>query len=826
MEYKHIDIEAKWQKYWADNNTFRTGTDKNKPKFYALDMFPYPSGAGLHVGHPEGYTATDILSRYKRAQGYNVLHPMGWDAFGLPAEQYAIDTGNDPVEFTAKNIATFKRQINSLGFSYDWEREVNTTDPEFYKWTQWIFTKLYEKGLAYEAEVAVNWVEELGTAIANEEVLPDGTSERGGYPVVRKPMRQWMLKITAYAERLLNDLEGLDWPESIKEMQRNWIGKSVGADVNFKVEGSDEEFTVFTTRPETLFGSTFAVLAPEHPLVEKITTAEQADAVEDYKHQASLKSDLARTDLAKDKTGVWIGAYAINPVSGKKMPIWIADYVLASYGHGAVMAVPGHDERDWEFAKVYDLEIIPVFDGGNVQEACHTEGGKIINSDFLDGMEKEEAIEKMVAYLEEKGIGSRKVTYRLRDWLFSRQRYWGEPIPIIHWEDGTTTAVPEEELPLVLPKTSNIKPSGTGESPLANLTDWLTVTREDGVKGRRETNTMPQWAGSSWYYLRYIDPKNSQAIADPELIKEWLPVDIYVGGAEHAVLHLLYARFWHKVLFDLGVVPTNEPFQKLFNQGMILGTSYRDSRGALVATDKVEKRDGSYYNIETGEELEQAPAKMSKSLKNVVNPDDVVKRYGADTLRVYEMFMGPLDASIPWSEEGLEGARKFLDRVVRLLSNSTITEENDGSLDKVYNETVKNVTERLDHMLFNTAISQLMIFVNAANKAKTLPLEYAKGFVQLLAPFAPHLAEELWVELGNEAGISYVAWPSFDESKLVENEVEIVVQINGKLKAKVMIEKDLPKDQLEKVALEAVEVEGNIVKVIAIPNKLVNIVVK
>ena len=826
MEYKHIDIEAKWQKYWADNNTFRTGTDKNKPKFYALDMFPYPSGAGLHVGHPEGYTATDILSRYKRAQGYNVLHPMGWDAFGLPAEQYAIDTGNDPVEFTAKNIATFKRQINSLGFSYDWEREVNTTDPEFYKWTQWIFTKLYEKGLAYEAEVAVNWVEELGTAIANEEVLPDGTSERGGYPVVRKPMRQWMLKITAYAERLLNDLEELDWPESIKEMQRNWIGKSVGADINFKVEGTDEEFTVFTTRPETLFGSTFAVLAPEHPLVEKITTAEQADAVEDYKHQASLKSDLARTDLAKDKTGVWTGAYAINPVSGKKMPIWIADYVLASYGHGAVMAVPGHDERDWEFAKVYDLEIVPVFDGGNVQEVCHTEGGKIINSDFLNGMEKEEAIEKMVAYLEEKGIGSRKVTYRLRDWLFSRQRYWGEPIPIIHWEDGTTTAVPEEELPLVLPKTSNIKPSGTGESPLANLTDWLTVTREDGVKGRRETNTMPQWAGSSWYYLRYIDPKNSQAIADPELIKEWLPVDIYVGGAEHAVLHLLYARFWHKVLFDLGVVPTNEPFQKLFNQGMILGTSYRDSRGALVATDKVEKRDGSYYNVETGEELEQAPAKMSKSLKNVVNPDDVVKRYGADTLRVYEMFMGPLDASIPWSEEGLEGARKFLDRVVRLLSNSTITEENDGSLDKVYNETVKNVTERLDHMLFNTAISQLMIFVNAANKAKTLPLEYAKGFVQLLAPFAPHLAEELWVELGNEAGISYVAWPSFDESKLVEDEIEIVVQINGKLKAKVMIEKDLPKDQLEKVALEAVEVEGNIVKVIAIPNKLVNIVVK
>ncbi|WP_251711838.1 leucine--tRNA ligase [Lactococcus ileimucosae] len=826
MEYKHNEIEAKWQKYWAENNTFRTGTDKNKPKFYALDMFPYPSGAGLHVGHPEGYTATDILSRYKRAQGYNVLHPMGWDAFGLPAEQYAIDTGNDPAEFTAKNIATFKRQINSLGFSYDWEREINTTDPEFYKWTQWIFIKLYEKGLAYEAEVPVNWVEELGTAIANEEVLPDGTSERGGYPVVRKPMRQWMLKITAYAERLLNDLEELDWPESIKEMQRNWIGKSVGADVNFKVEGTDETFTVFTTRPETLFGATFAVLAPEHPLVDKITTAAQVKAVEAYQHQASLKSDLARTDLAKDKTGVWTGAYAINPVNGKKMPIWIADYVLASYGHGAVMAVPGHDERDWEFAKAYDLEIVPVFDGGNVQEACYTEGGKMINSDFLNGLAKEEALEKIVAYLEERGIGSRKVTYRLRDWLFSRQRYWGEPIPIIHWEDGTSSAVPEDELPLVLPKTSNIKPSGTGESPLANLTDWLTVTREDGVKGRRETNTMPQWAGSSWYYLRYIDPKNSKAIADPELIKEWLPVDIYVGGAEHAVLHLLYARFWHKVLYDLGIVPTKEPFQKLFNQGMILGTSYRDSRGALVATDKVEKREDSYFHIETGEELEQAPAKMSKSLKNVVNPDDVVKRYGADTLRVYEMFMGPLDASIPWSEEGLEGARKFLDRVVRLLSNSTITEENDGSLDKVYNETVKNVTERLDHMLFNTAISQLMIFVNAANKAKTLPLEYAKGFVQLLAPFAPHLAEELWVELGNAAGISYVSWPTYDESKLVENEVEIVVQINGKLKAKVKIAKDLPKDELEKVALEAVKVEGNIVKVIAIPNKLVNIVVK
>ncbi|MGL5449145.1 MAG: leucine--tRNA ligase, partial [Lactococcus cremoris] len=756
MEYNHQEIEAKWQKFWADNQTFRTGTDKTKPKFYALDMFPYPSGAGLHVGHPEGYTATDILSRYKRAQGFNVLHPMGWDAFGLPAEQYAMDTGNDPAEFTAENIANFKRQINSLGFSYDWEREVNTTDPNFYKWTQWIFTKLYEKGLAYEAEVAVNWVEELGTAIANEEVLPDGTSERGGYPVVRKPMRQWMLKITAYAERLLEDLEEVDWPESIKEMQRNWIGKSVGADVTFKVEGTDKSFEVFTTRPDTLFGATYAVLAPEHDLVDAITTPEQVQAVADYRRQASLKSDLARTDLAKEKTGAFTGAYAINPINGRKMPIWVADYVLASYGHGAVMAVPAHDERDWEFAKVYGLEILPVVEGGNVEEAVYTEDGPHINSEFLNGLDKAQAIEKAIEFLEEKKIGKKKITYRLRDWLFSRQRYWGEPIPIIHWEDGTSTALPENELPLVLPVTSDIKPSGTGESPLANLTDWLEVTREDGVKGRRETNTMPQWAGSSWYYLRYIDPHNTEALADPDLLKEWLPVDIYVGGAEHAVLHLLYARFWHKVLYDLGVVPTKEPFQKLFNQGMILGTSYRDHRGALVATDKVEKRDGGFYHMETGEELEQAPAKMSKSLKNVVNPDDVVEHYGADTLRVYEMFMGPLDASIPWSEEGLEGARKFLDRVVRMIDNSEISDKNNGELDKVYNETVKNVTERLDLMYFNTAISQLMIFVNATNKAKVLPLEYANGFVQLLAPFAPHIAEELWVKLGNEAGISYV----------------------------------------------------------------------
>ncbi len=830
--YNHKEIEPKWQEFWAKNHTFKTGTDAEKPNFYALDMFPYPSGAGLHVGHPEGYTATDILSRYKRAQGYNVLHPMGWDAFGLPAEQYAMDTGNDPADFTAENIANFKRQINALGFSYDWDREVNTTDPNYYKWTQWIFTKLYEKGLAYEAEVPVNWVEELGTAIANEEVLPDGTSERGGYPVVRKPMRQWMLKITAYAERLLNDLEEVDWPESIKDMQRNWIGKSTGANVTFKIKDTDKDFTVFTTRPDTLFGATYAVLAPEHDLVDSITSAEQAEAVAEYKRQASLKSDLARTDLAKDKTGVWTGAYAINPVNGKEIPIWIADYVLASYGTGAIMAVPAHDERDWEFAKQFGLDIIPVLEGGNVEEAPYTEDGAHINSDFLDGLNKEEAIAKMVAWLEANGVGQEKISYRLRDWLFSRQRYWGEPIPIIHWEDGTSTAVPENELPLVLPKTSDIKPSGTGESPLANLTDWLEVVREDGVKGRRETNTMPQWAGSSWYYLRYIDPHNDEKLADEELLKAWLPVDIYIGGAEHAVLHLLYARFWHKFLYDLGVVPTKEPFQKLFNQGMILGTSYRDSRGALVATDKVEKRDGSFFNIETGEELEQAPAKMSKSLKNVVNPDDVVEQFGADTLRVYEMFMGPLDASIAWSEEGLEGSRKFLDRVYRLITTKEISSDNSGALDKVYNETVKTVTEHIEDLKFNTAIAQLMIFVNAANKEDKLYVDYAKGFVQLIAPFAPHLAEELWQGLeATGQSISYVAWPTYDESKLVESEVEIVVQIKGKVKARLTVAKDLSPAELEKVALADEKVQAEIagqtvVKVISVPNKLVNIVTK
>lgn len=802
MNYNHKTIEKKWQKYWAAHNTFNTTTDPDKPKFYALDMFPYPSGQGLHVGHPEGYTATDILSRFKRAQGYNVLHPMGWDAFGLPAEQYALDTGNDPAEFTKKNIETFRRQINSLGFSYDWNREVNTTDPEYYKWTQWIFTKLYEKGLAYEAEVAVNWVPELGTVIANEEVI-DGKSERGGYDVIRKPMRQWMLKITAYADRLLDDLEELDWPESIKEMQRNWIGRSVGANVTFKVAGTNKEFTVFTTRPDTLFGATYTVLAPELDLVKEITTPEQTQAVEDYIAQAAKKSDLNRTDLAKEKTGVFTGAYAINPVNGKEIPIWIADYVLASYGTGAIMAVPAHDERDFEFAKTFDLEIIPVLAGGDVTKEAFTEDGEHINSDFLNGLNKQEAIDKMVAWLEENGVGKKEVSYRLRDWLFSRQRYWGEPIPIIHWEDGTTTALSEEELPLRLPKADNIKPSGTGESPLANITDWVNVVDpKTGLKGRRETNTMPQWAGSSWYFLRYVDPHNKQALADYEKLKQWLPVDIYIGGAEHAVLHLLYARFWHKFLYDLGVVPTKEPFQKLFNQGMILGENNE---------------------------------KMSKSRGNVVNPDDVVKQYGADTLRLYEMFMGPLDASIAWSENGLEGSRKFLDRVWRLIVDENgklrdrITTFNDGKLDKVYNQTVKKVTEDFENLHFNTAISQMMVFVNEAYKADALPYAYIEGFVQLLAPIAPHIAEELWEILGNEGGISYVPWPTFDEAALVESEVEIVCQINGKVRAKLMVPVDSGKEALEELALANEQIKEHIAgktvrKVIAVPNKLVNIV--
>lgn len=792
MNYNHQKIEKKWQGFWEENKTFKADDNVGQKKFYALDMFPYPSGSGLHVGHPEGYTATDIVSRYKRMQGYNVLHPMGWDAFGLPAEQYAIDTGNDPKEFTAKNIATFKRQIQELGFSYDWDREVNTTDPEYYKWTQWIFIQLYNKGLAYVDEVAVNWCPALGTVLSNEEIV-DGVSERGGHPVVRKPMRQWVLKITEYADRLLEDLEDVDWPESIKDMQRNWIGRSEGAELTFNIDDTDLSFDVFTTRPDTIYGATFAVLSPEHPLVDQITSEDEKEIVEAYKLSASRKSDLERTDLAKDKSGVFTGAFTTNPFTGKKMPIWIADYVLISYGTGAVMAVPAHDERDAEFAEKFNLDIITVYN----------EDGKMIDSDVLNGLTKEEAVPKAIELLEEKGIGQKKVSYKLRDWLFSRQRYWGEPIPVIHWEDGTMTTVPEEELPLLLPETDQVKPSGTGESPLANIDEFINVVDpKTGMKGRRETNTMPQWAGSCWYYLRYIDPHNDEQLADPEKLKHWLPVDLYIGGVEHAVLHLLYSRFWHKVLYDIGVVPTKEPFQKLYNQGMILG---------------------------------EGNEKMSKSKGNVVNPDDIVRSHGADTLRLYEMFMGPLDAAIAWSENGLDGSRRFLDRIWRLLVSedgnitSKVVEEATPELDKVYNQTVKKVTEDFDTLNFNTAISQMMVFINDCYKQDHINKSYVEGFLKMLSPIAPHISEELWQKLGHADTVTYEEWPVFDEALLVDNEVEIVIQVNGKLKDKVKVSKDLTKDEMEAVALDNDKIkeaiEGRTIrKVIAVPQKLVNIV--
>ncbi|GEP20309.1 leucine--tRNA ligase [Pediococcus argentinicus] len=804
MPYNHSVIEHKWQHYWRVNETFKTVENENKPKYYALDMFPYPSGQGLHVGHPEGYTATDIMSRLKRMQGFKVLHPMGWDAFGLPAEQYAMKTGHNPKDFTAQNIKNFKRQIRSLGFSYDWSREINTTDPEYYRWTQWIFEQMYKKGLAYEKETLVNWAPDLmgGTVVANEEVI-NGKTERGDFPVYRVPMKQWILKITAYADRLLDDLDLVDWPDSIKEMQRNWIGRSIGASVHFKVEDSDKDIEVFTTRPDTLFGATYMVVAPEHEIVDEITTPECKASVDEYKASVATKSDLERTDLNKDKTGVFTGAYAINPVNGKKIPVWIGDYVLASYGTGAIMAVPAHDDRDFEFATKFKINIMPVIEGGDVSEAAYTGDGVHINSDFLNGMDKQTAIDTMIDWLQEHGVGDKKVNYRLRDWIFSRQRYWGEPIPVIHWEDGETTLVPEDQLPLRLPAAKDIRPSGTGESPLANLDDWLNVVDENGRKGRRETNTMPQWAGSSWYYLRYIDPHNDKAIADKDLLKEWSPVDLYVGGAEHAVLHLLYARFWHKVLYDLGVVSTKEPFQKLVNQGMILGENHE---------------------------------KMSKSKGNVVNPDDIVEKYGADTLRMYEMFMGPLTESVAWSEDGLNGSRRWIERVWRLLIDDNnhlrdrVSTINDGALDLVYNQTVKKVTTDYENMHFNTAISQMMVFVNEAYKADSLPLEYMEGFVKMLSPIIPHVAEELWSLLGHEGTISYEAWPTFDESKLVEDTVDVIVQINGKMRAKLSVDKDTDKDTLEKLAMAEPRIQSNIGdktvrKVIVIPNKIVNIVV-
>ena len=848
-EYNFTDIEAKWQKYWEENKTFKTEDFLDKPKFYALDMFPYPSGSGLHVGHPEGYTATDIVCRFKRMNGYNVLHPMGWDAFGLPAEQYAVETNTHPAITTKKNVEEFKRQIKSMGFSYDWDREVNTTDEKYYKWTQWIFIQLYNKGLAYIGEVPVNWCPALGTVLANEEVI-DGKSERGGHDVVRKPMRQWMLKITEYAEQLLDGLDDLDWSEGLKEMQRNWIGKSTGADVDFRVDGIDDKIKVYTTRPDTLFGATYMVLAPEHSLVEKLTSADRKEKIEAYKERAAKMSELERTGLNKEKTGVFTGAYAVNPVNDEKIPIWIADYVMASYGTGAIMAVPAHDERDFEFASKFNIHIRCIIapnkketekEGINLEEvlegkSCWSGNGKMIhsaNNDGLDinGLEVKDSKRETIEWLEDRGIGKGTVNYKLRDWLFSRQRYWGEPFPVIHMEDGSIKLVPEDELPLVLPEVDNFKPSGTGESPLANAGKWLDyIDPETGMKGHRETNTMPQWAGSCWYYLRYIDAINDNEAWDKEKEKYWMPVDLYIGGAEHAVLHLLYARFWHKVLYDLGYVSTKEPFQKLINQGMILGLSYKNSRGVLIQSDKVIKQDGKFINKDTGEELIEFPAKMSKSLKNVVNPDVVIKEYGADSMRLYEMFMGPLEATKPWNTSGVEGVYRFLKKVWRMITTAEIA---DVKLSRkqlsVLHTTIMKVTEDTETLNFNTAISQMMIFVNEFGKMKKFPKDVAVTFVKLLAPYAPHICEEMWEMLNYKITLTYETWPEFDEEYLKEDEVEVLVQVLGKPKAKIMMSPDITQEEMKKIALEnpkiADAVKGKTVrKVICVPGRLVNIV--
>lgn len=797
MPYNHKEIEAKWQQYWEQEETFKTDAyDFSKPKYYALDMFPYPSGQGLHAGHPEGYTATDIICRKRRMQGYNVLHPMGYDAFGLPAEQYAIQTGNNPATFTEKNIETFRKQLKSFGFSYDWSREISTADPHFYHWTQWIFKQLFEEGLAKCVNMPVNWCEELGTVLSNDEII-DGKSERGGYPVVRKNMKQWIIDIPSYAEKLLDGLDELDWPESTKEMQRNWIGKSVGASVQFQVQGGDQRFIVFTTRCDTLFGASYCVLSPEHELVNEITTEIQKEAVKAYQKEASLKSDLERTELNKEKTGVFTGSYAINPVNGKAIPIWISDYVLASYGTGAVMAVPAHDERDYAFAKKFGLDILPVLEGGNIAKEAWVEDGIHIHSDWLNGLNTEEAIEKMLVWLEEKGLGSKKVNYRIREWIFARQRYWGEPIPVIHLEDDRYVALSDDQLPLLLPILDDYKPGKGGMAPLAKADDWVNV-EINGIKGQRETSTMPGSAGSSWYYLRYIDPSNSKCLADFELLKHWMPVDLYIGGPEHAVGHLLYARMWNRFLYDKGITPTKEPFQKLVHQGMILGTN----------------------GIKMGKRFPEF----------IVDPNVLIEEYGADTVRVYEMFMGPLEASKPWSDQGIEGTFKWLNRVYRLVVEShKLTSENDGSLDRVYHATVKKVSEDIDSLSFNTAISQMMIFINECYKADHVYQLYLENFVKMFACFAPHLGEELWTILTGKQGISFEEWPSYDESKMVEDTVTIVVQVNGKLRSKFEMAKDSDQQVLKDKAIESVPNYTNgkqIMKVIVVANKLVNIVVK
>ena len=797
MPYNHLLVEPKWQKYWDEHETFKTDMwDFSKPKFYALDMFPYPSGHGLHVGHPEGYTASDIVCRMKRMQGFNVLHPMGFDSFGLPAEQYAIQTGNHPEGFTLKNIETFTRQLKMLGFSFDWSKQISTCDPSYYKWTQWIFKKLLQEGLAKLIDMPVNWCEELGTVLANDEII-DGKSERGGFPVVRKNMKQWVLDIPAYAERLLEGLNTIDWPDSTKEIQRNWIGKSVGAHVTFKVNGTEDSFVVFTTRADTLFGATYCVLSPEHKLVAKITSNEQKEAVDAYVKAAAAKSELERTELNKEKTGVWTGAYAINPVNNTLIPIWISDYVLATYGTGAIMAVPAHDERDYAFAKKFNLPIIQVLEGGDITQAAHTEDGLHINSGFLNGLNKQDAIDTMIKYLEDNKIGKKQINYKMREWVFARQRYWGEPIPVIFVGDEIVP-LDDSQLPLVLPNVDDYGRSKDGKSPLEKATDWVNVSL-NGQQGKRETSTMPGSAGSSWYYLRYIDPNNNDELANKELLKHWMPVDLYIGGAEHSVGHLLYSRFWNKFLFDQGISPVEEPFKKLYHQGMILG--------------------------ENGE-------KMSKSRGNVVNPDDVIKEFGADTLRLYEMFMGPLKDEKPWSGSGLVAARKFLDRVYRLVtseSNIKVVDEATPNLAKSYNKTVKKVTHDYEDISFNTAIAQMMIFVNDCYKEEKVSKEYIEGLVKLISPIAPHVGEEMWEVLGHDNSLAYEPWPSYDEALCVDDEITIGVQVNGKLRATLTVAKDTDSKTLEELALSNADIkrhtEGKTIrKVIAIVNRIVNIV--
>jgi len=863
--YRPENIESKWQKYWEERKTFKTPENHDKPKYYVLDMFPYPSGSGLHVGHPEGYTATDIVARYKRMNNFNVMHPIGWDAFGLPAEQYAVKTGTHPRETTKKNIDRFREQLKALGFSYDWDREVNTTDPDYYKWTQWIFLKLYEKGLAYEDDVPVNWCPELGTVLANEEVI-DGKSEVGGYPVVRKPMRQWVLKITEYADRLLEGLDDLDWPHSTKEMQRNWIGKSIGADIDFEVAGYDEEIRVFTTRPDTLFGATYMVLAPEHYLVEKITADEHVEEVKKYKEEAARKSELERTELNREKTGVFTGAYAVNPATGEEIPVWMADYVMATYGSGAIMAVPGHDERDWEFARKFDLEIKEVVSGGDVSEEAYTdvEEGEVVNSEnediSLNGLPVEEAKKKITRWLEKTEQGKKAVNYKLRDWLFSRQRYWGEPFPIIH-VDGEPKPVQEKDLPVTLPELDDYEPTDTGEPPLAKAEDWVNTTDpETGKPARRETNTMPQWAGSCWYYLRYCSPDFEEGPIDPEEEDYWMPVDLYVGGAEHSVLHLLYARFWHKVLYDCGILKTKEPFQKLVHQGMILGemeyTGYRidgewisaDEIDAVGEVEKVKlpesevgKQGDNYVMKGTDIRIDAKAHKMSKSRGNVVNPDDIIEEYGADSMRLYEMFMGPLEQVKPWSTKDVDGVYRFLGRVWRLMIDEETGEilgavtGGDPSKEqlKTLHECIQKVTHDIEELSFNTAISAMMIFVNEANKWKQVPRQVLEAFLKLLSPFAPHIAEELWHRLGHEKTIAYEPWPEFKEELLIAETQTYPVQVNGKVRANIEVDTEKAKDK-EFVLSLAKEDEnikrylsdGELVKEIFVPGKIVNLVVK